>query len=150
MGNIVTTKTYENENTGFAIDAIALIDAIARTFKIDPNKMSTTIDPLGWINIELEREGKRYEIVSIEENSKGICVYIHKHAFREAVGEINKPLARALADEIRKVLGVTPEKQISVKELETGKNIEWDGWSERDLTKKGLQEKLRDIFRGKA
>gem|GEM_PF-3528659 len=143
----MTTKTYENEIRGFAIDAIALIDAIARTFKIDPNKMSTTIDPLGWINIELQHEGKRYEIISIEENSKEMCVYIHKHEFRKAVGEINKQLARALADEIRKELGITPEKQISVKELETWKDIRGNDWSERNLTNKSILDKLRGLFR---
>jgi len=42
----VTTKTYENENKGFVIDG-----AFAKTFNIDPNKISTTMDPLGWINI---------------------------------------------------------------------------------------------------
>jgi len=139
----VTTKTYENENKG-------VVDAIAKTFNIDSNKISTIMYSRGWINIELEHEGKKYEIGSIVENSKEIYVYIHKYKFREAVGEISKKLARALADKIREELRVTPEKQISVKELGTGKNIEWDGWSERDLTKKSFQEKLSTLFRGKA
>ena len=103
------------------------------------------MDPLGWINIQLEREGKKYEIGSVVENSKEICVYIHKYEFREAVGKISKESARALADKIRKEPGVTPEKQISVKELETGKNIELDGWSEKMLypEKSFLQKLLR-------
>jgi len=143
-GDIVTTKTYENENKGF------VIDAFVKTFKIDPNKISATPDPHGWFNIEFEHKGEIYEIGGVVENSKEIYVYIHKNEFRKAVGKINKELARTLADKIREELGVTPEKQIKVIELETGKNIEWDGWSERDLTKKSLQEKLNALFRGNA
>jgi len=135
-----TTKTYEK----------GVIDAFVKTFKIDPNKISTTPDPYGWFNIEFEHEGKKYGIGSIVKNNKGIYVYIHKNEFGEAVGKINKQLARTLADKIREELGVTPEKQIKVIEIETGKNIEWDGWSERDLTKESFQEKLSALFRGKA
>ena len=137
-----TTKKYENEKY--------VIDAITKTFKIDPNKISTTPDPYGWFNIEFEHKGKIYEIGSVVENSKEIYVYIHKNEFREAVGKIDKQLARTLADKIREEPGVTPEKQIKVIEIETGKDIEWDGWSERDLTKNSFQEKLSALFRGKA
>ena len=139
----MTPKIYENENKRFA-------NAMAKTFNIDSNRISTIMDPRGWINIELEHEGKKYEIGSVVENSKEICVYINKYEFREAVGKINKESARALADNIRKELGAAPEKQISVKEIETGKDIEWDGWLERNLTKKSLQEKIKDTFRLKA
>jgi len=139
----VTPKIYENENKRFA-------DAIVKTFNIDSNKISTTPDPYGWFNIEFEHKGKIYEIGSVVGNSEEIYVYIHKNEFREAVGKINKQLARTLADKIRKELGVTPEEQIKVIEIETGKDIEWDGWSERDLTKKSFQEKLSALFRGKA
>jgi len=133
---VIISKTYEN----------GVIDAFVKTFKIDPNKISTTPDPYGWLNIKFEHEGKKYEIGSIVESSTEIYVYIHQPEFREAVGEINKPLARALADKIREELRVTPEKQIKVIEIETGKDIEWDEL-ERDLTKKSFQEKLSALFR---
>ena len=120
-----TTKSYEN----------GVIDAFVKTFKIDSNKISTTPDPYGWLNIEFEHEGEKYEIGSVVKNSTEIYVYINKLEFREAVGKIDKQLAKTLAAKIREELGVTPEKQIEVIEIETGKNIEWDGWSERDLTK---------------
>jgi len=135
-----TIKTYEN----------GVIDAFVKTFEIDQNKISTTPDPYGWFNIEFEHEGKKYEIGSIVKNSEEICVYIHKNEFREAVGKIDKQLARTLADKIREELGVTPEKQIKVIEIETGKNIELDGWSQSELTKKSFLEKVRDCFRVKA
>ena len=137
-----TTKTYEN----------GVIDAFVKTFKIDPNKISTTWNSYGWLDIEFEHEGKKYEIGSVveNENSTKIRVFIDKHEFRKAVGKIDKQLARTLADKIREELGVTPEKQIEVIEIEAGKDIEWDGWSERDLTKRSFQEKLSALFRGKA
>ena len=141
-----TTKTYEN----------GVIDAFVKTFKIDSTKISTTPDPYGWLNIEFEHKGKKYEIGSVVENesSTKIYVYINKYEFREAVGKIDKQLAKTLAAKIREELGVTPEKQIEVIEIETRKNIEWDDWSERKLTEKKLTENLREklsaLFRRKA
>jgi len=118
---VIISKRYEE----------GVIAAFATTFKIDPNKIYTTqyttMEPDGWLAIVFKHEGKAYVIGGVAESSTEIEVYINQSEFKKVVGEINEPLAKALEDNIRKELRVTPEKQINVKGIETGKTLNWIG-----------------------
>ena len=129
-----TTKKYENDKY--------VIDAITKTFKIDPNKISTK-EQRGWNYILLEHGDRKYEICSFTEDDQKITIHLDKYEFRDAgLGEITKESAETIAKNIKEKSHTN--KEICVYKIKVEGFDEWDGYSEKQLyPKKSLLQKLR-------
>jgi hypothetical protein len=133
----VTTKTYENENKGF------VIDAIAKTFNIDPNKTSTK-EQWGWDYLLLEQKSRKYEICQFTEDPQKIIIHLDKYGFEDiGLGKITKESAETIANSIKEKSGTN--KKIYIYRITTEGLDEFDGWSEKMLypEKSFLQKLLR-------
>jgi len=102
----MTTKIQENEGI---ILKKAVIDAVAKTFNMDPNKISTE-EQWGWTYLRLEHKeiaGLHYEICSFREthkemNRKELTIQLDNDEIRDAgFGEITKKSGEDLIENLR-------------------------------------------------
>jgi len=102
----MTTKIRENEGI---ILKKAVIYAVAKTFNVDPNKISTE-EQWGWTYLRLEHKeiaGLHYEICSFREthkemNRKELTIQLDNDEIRDAgFGEITKKSGEDLIENLR-------------------------------------------------
>ena len=113
----MTIKTCRNENEKY------VIDAIIKTFKIDPDKIS--IRGWRWNYLLLERKDREYEICSFTEDCEEITIHLNKYGFKDAglLREITEESAETIANNIKEKSHTN--KKIYVYEIESGVLERW-------------------------
>ena len=121
----MTIKTCRNENEKY------IIDAIIKTFNIDPDKIS--IKGWGWNYLLLERKDREYEICSFTEDCEEITIHLNKYGFKDAglLREITEESAETIANNIKEKSHTN--KKIYVYEIESEVLEEWGVYSRNRL-----------------